>query len=62
MTSIDSLLELFIRLLDLDAAANLPDAPSWLRRRRKLIKVALIVLGIPVVPMLVMILWDLFKD
>ncbi len=57
---LDALLELFIRLLDLDTAASLPDAPDWLKRRRKLIRIALIVLGIPAVPMLMLIFWKLF--
>ncbi|MCY1301681.1 hypothetical protein D3C80_2144440 [compost metagenome] len=60
MTGLDSLLDLFIRLLDLDAAANLPDAPSWLRRRRKLITIAVILVGIPAVPAFLLILRSLF--
>ncbi|MCY1313529.1 hypothetical protein D9M70_640590 [compost metagenome] len=60
MANIGDLIEFFVRLADLDTAANNPDAPSWAKRHRKLIRVALVLLAIPAVPIAAALVWDLF--
>lgn len=53
------LIELFVQLLAVDADANHPDAPAWLKRYRTPLRIAVVLSGVVVVPLLGLVLWRL---
>ncbi|MFS2126682.1 hypothetical protein [Pseudomonas sp. Pseusp97] len=54
-----SLIELFVQLLLVDSIAHDRDAPTWIKRYRKPLRIALILSAVVVLPLLGLVLWRL---
>lgn len=54
-----ALIELFAQLLLVDSIANDRDAPAWIKRYRKSLRIALIFLGVVAMPLLGLMAWSL---
>jgi hypothetical protein len=54
-----ALIELFAQLLLVDSIAHDRDAPNWIKRYRKPLRIALILSAVVVIPLLGLVLWSL---